>query len=306
MPERLFAIFHRRNNLIITRLFGGLGNQMFQYASGRRMALENNVQLKLDLSWFRSQTKRTYRLNQFQISTEIATEDEIYYYKKNRWLLSLLKTFQQPQLKYPQWLGQIIEYHGSDFFPQVLQPTKRAYLDGYWQSERYFSSIAPVIRQEFQLAQPFSDENKSWVEKVNQPSAVSVHIRRQDYVFNAQINSKYYVCDPEYYKQAAVYLSQQIPNAYFIIFSDDLSWARQNMDFLSPASFVNAVGPRKDEEELMLMSLCHHHIIANSTFSWWGAWLGEAKDSSVIVPGRWFKEWPFPKNLIPNRWIIIE
>ena len=95
-----------------------------------------------------------------------------------------------------------------------------------------------------------------------------------DYVYDMHINNKYYVCNTDYYHQAAALIRQRIPQAYFVIFSDDLAWTLQNMAFLSPACFVNAVGPRKDEEELMMMSLCQHHIIANSSFSWWGAWLG--------------------------------
>ncbi|MDR3574704.1 MAG: alpha-1,2-fucosyltransferase [Anaerolineaceae bacterium] len=208
-------------------------------------------------------------------------------------------------MKYPRWLGQIITYKGMSFYPKALQVSNQTYLNGYWQSEEYFASISPVIRHEVQLKAPFSLENNHWVEKASQPFAVSVHIRRADYVHDTLVSSLYSVCTPDYYRRAAAFLIQKIPQAFFVIFSDDLPWAHKNLDILSPACFVDAVGSRKDEEELMMMSLCRHHIIANSSFSWWGAWLGEKKGSYIIVPNQWFNKLPYPEDLVPERWMKI-
>ncbi|MFZ5570633.1 MAG: alpha-1,2-fucosyltransferase [Thermodesulfobacteriota bacterium] len=261
---------------------------MFQYALGRRLALERNVPLKLDLSWFETQNYRRFGLDRFRICAGIAEPSEIHFFKKDNWPSALQKVFKGFRNHFPFWLGQVLEHPSPVFNPAALQVPKNAYLAGYWQSEQYFSSISSILLKELQLKKSISPENCIWLEKTDLPFSVSVHVRRTDYVDNPIGRATFASCAPDYYRQAAAMIMDRIPEAFFLVFSDDISWVRDNMDFLSPACFVETVGPDRDEEELILMSHCRHHIIANSSYSWWGAWLCENPLKMVFAPRKWY------------------
>ncbi len=286
---------------------GGLGNQMFQYALGRRLAIERNVTLKLDLSWFETQTLRRYMLSYFEIAAEIATPEEIANLTKPKWNRVFRWVHRGLQQSLPYYDCFIVGETKLTFDPNIVKKVpQNALLVGYWQSEKYFEGIDTLIRHEFQPKVPYSAENRPWVEQAGRPFAISVHIRRTDYIDNPVTNAFHCVCSLEYYRQARDIIHEKIPQARFIVFSDDIPWARQNMGFLSPACFVETTGERKDEEELILMSLCSHHIIANSSFSWWAAWLGNNPEKIVIAPRQWFNDVSLDtSDLIPETWIRL-
>jgi hypothetical protein len=292
--------------MIITKIMGGLGNQMFQYAIGRRLAYERNTILKLDLSWFSNQYKRVYLLDHFNIAAQTATSEEIARITKSNWTGFPRRIFRAIQRRLPNHLRAIVEEETNFFDPHILRIRDNTYLAGYWQSEKYFVSIRPIIQKEFRLRESFLADGQKWARKIQSHNSVSVHIRRGDYISDP-LNKKIFVTLPVvYYKQAVEYICDHNSNVKFYIFSDDLPWAYQNLELPSSSEFVYIDDNNRDEQELFLMSLCDHHIIANSSFSWWGAWLGIYPGKIVIAPKQWFVDSTRETcGLIPETWIRI-
>jgi hypothetical protein len=270
-------------NLIITNLIGGLGNQLFQYAVGRRLAYIHNEPLKLDITAFRNYTLRSYHLNPLNIIEQIATDEEISHYRNHHYIRE--------------------EYF--QFNSGILNLGPHTYLEGYWQSEHYFKDIEPIIRQEFMVKHAPEGENARLYNMILSCEAVAIHVRRGDYVSNLVTNEHHGLCPLDYYYQAVSIIANQIHNPHFFIFSDDWSWAQQNIHLNYPMTFVthNANWPNED---LRLISHCKHHIIANSSFSWWGAWLGSYPHKIVIAPRKWFNcQERNTQDLIPDSWQVL-
>jgi hypothetical protein len=269
--------------LIITKLFGGLGNQMFQYATGRRLAAINNDLLKLDITFFRGY-HRPYCLNHLNIIEQIATVEEISY------------------LKGVNHVREAAYFH---FHSSVLELGHNIYLEGYWASEKYFKDIQETIRQEFTVKYPLADENKRLAETIGNCLSVAVHIRRGDYLL-PPYNNFFVICPLSYYYEAANRLAAQFAGIHCFVFSDDPDWARQNLQFRFPTTFVLHNDQEKGYEDLRLMSFCDHHIIANSSFSWWGAWLAVKPDKIIFAPAKWNNDPGYiTSNLLPESWQVI-
>lgn len=270
--------------MIITKLIGGIGNQMFQYAVARRLALAHQVTLKLDITAFEEYTLRSYYLNYLGISGQIATPEEI----------GMMKAIRHEKEAY---------YH---FDPTVLRLPGDVYLEGYWQTEKYFKDIAPVIQEEFQVRDPLSGTNRRLAEAIRESEAVAVHFRRGDYVTNPLTHQYHGVCPLEYYQRAFRQLASQVPDPHFFIFSDDPQWVNEQVRWEVPFTVVATNPPEQSHEDLRLMSLCKHHIIANSTFSWWGAWLAIYPQKRVYAPRQWFyKANLYTRDLIPESWRLL-
>jgi hypothetical protein len=192
------------------------------------------------------------------------------------------------------------------FDPDILNMPDSVYLDGYWQSEKYFADIAGIIRQEFTVKTPQGGKDKELAEQITSCESVSLHIRRGDYVSNSHTNQVHGTCDLDYYFRCVENLTQTVQNSHFFIFSDDPEWARDNLRLPNPITLVDHNGPNKNYEDLRLMSQCKHHIIANSSFSWWGAWLNPIEDKLVFAPKRWFaRDNHNLHDFIPNQWIKV-
>lgn len=289
--------------MILVRIIGGLGNQMFQYAAGRQLAATHHTVLKLDISDFQDYSLHDYGLSVFNIKELIATPEEIQllkepesgsFKKKIKKLLRCPSRVKTTHIREKQ-------YH---FDPEILTLPDSVYLDGYWQSEKYFFNIADIIRNEFTVKLPQADKNRQLAQQITSCESVSLHVRRGDYVTDAKTNTIHGTCDLDYYAQCIERLSQQVHHPCFFIFSDDPEWAEKNLKITHPATFVAHNGPGKNYEDLRLMSQCRHHIIANSSFSWWGAWLGQHPNTSVYAPKRWFNSPSFnTKDLLPEVWI---
>jgi hypothetical protein len=288
--------------MIIVKLKGGLGNQLFQYAMGRRMAHELRTELKLDTSGYEGPqsgtTIRHYALSVFNIKATLATPEEIRAFKYPYGIISKGWRF---------FSQSVLRRFYQGYHPEILNKKDSAlYLDGYWKNEKYFLPIESIIRSDLSLKEPFSlNAEKAHVEIISHPVSVAVHFRRGDYVSNTTHLKYHGVCSPEYYAEALKRIEAQFPNAHLFIFSDDIEWVKQNIKFSLPATFVSQ--PEiKDYEELILMSLCTHNIIANSSFSWWSAWLNANPDKIVIAPKKWLAKThnDYYKE-IPESWIKI-
>jgi hypothetical protein len=290
--------------MIIAKIFGGLGNQMFQYSLGRYLAFKNKAELKLDLTEYKNYQLHQYSLNFFNIQAQTATNQEIELLK-NKISHGVLGHFQQliTPAKYTKKPSHIIESKFS-FDPNMLLLGDNLYLEGYWQTEKYFSPIANLIQNDFKVVNEPDEKNRTMIASISSQNSVSLHVRRGDYVTDKSALKVHGICSIDYYQQAVETICKKITNPSFFIFSDDPEWTKNNLKFDYPIKFVTHNGPEKNFEDLRLMSHCKHNIIANSTFSWWGAWLNANPDKIVIAPKNWFAD---PKinteDLIPNNWI---
>lgn len=290
--------------MIIVNLKGGLGNQMFQYACGRALSLRAKARgekddLALDVSGYKklasADTVRSYELEEFNIASRAATDQEISSRKYPFGIIS--KAWRYLRAK-------VLRKFYINFDPQVLSWNGDIYLDGFWQSEKYFKDFEKEIRADFTLKKPFGPEAQKWHEKISHdPYAVSLHIRRGDYAKDKATNKHWGTCNMEYYAKALNEIAKSVPKPNVYVFSDDIAWAKENLKSDFPLSFVSASGIA-NQEEMMLMAASKHNIIANSTFSWWGAWLNQNPAKIVISPLRWANEHnnDWYGDIIPDTW----
>jgi hypothetical protein len=293
--------------MIISRIMGGLGNQMFQYALGRRLALERDGVLKLDLSWFDVQEKRKFELNQFNIDIAVAQKDyirELIPFSSIRLVRGLWRRIDN---KLPNNGGLVYKEKQNGFFdPQVLHVGKNKYISGYWPGEKYFKAVEEKIRSDFTLREPLSDFDQSLAEEMaSNPYSVSVHVRRGDYVSDHMVIRSNYVCTPDYYNETMRFITERLGGkAIFYIFSDDPEWCGKGLEYPSDYKIVSN-NTRNSASELVLMSHCRNVIIANSSFSWWGAWLIDHPDKIVVHPKIWFYHHPAP-DIPAEGWISYQ
>lgn len=273
--------------MIIVRLMGGLGNQMFEYAIGRRLADQLHVPLKLDVSWFREQELRHYSLWALSIREDVATDAEVS--QLIGYESSLLRRLVRRAIPggRSRPAGHVRERTFA-YDPRVLEVSDGAYLDGYWQSDKYFAGSVERLRAEYTFLRPLAGQNLEVADQIRQRTSVSLHIRRGDYVSDDKTAEVHGTCDAAYYQQCIEYLAEYVKDPVFFVFSDEPDWARENLDIPYPTTVVSHNDASRDFEDLRLMSLCHHHVIANSSFSWWGAWLDPEPSKIVLMPKRWF------------------
>ena len=288
--------------MIISRLIGGLGNQMFQYAAGRSLAIANSCELRLDISGFENYALHNgYELDLFNIKAQIAsTKDVSKLVSTNHSRLSRYISRQLGIKKSTHFIEKSFTFDHKFF--DAKPPV---YLDGYWQSYKYFESIESQLRHEFSLKYYLSKLNLDTSEQISSVNAVSVHIRRGDYVSNKHTNSVHGVCSLDYYRSAIKTITERVDNPVFFIFSDDIAWVKDNLAISSGAVYVDHNSGRQSYNDMYLMSLCQHHIIANSSFSWWGAWLGSNPNKIVISPKQWFINDTITDDLIPKSWVRL-
>ena len=292
--------------MIITKIIGGLGNQLFQYALGRHLAVLNDTELKLDVSEFETYKLHAYSLGAFGITENFATNEEISrfqrYQRRPGKINFLYNRFIADSHKYVQER----QFH---FDPDVLTIRGDAYLSGFWQTEKYFRNIEDVIRREVTVKKPLSARSQQVAHDIGSKNAVFLHIRRADYVTNPDTNNYHGTCSIEYYLDAAKRIADRTPNPHFFLFYDDHPWVKENLRLPYPCTYVDHNGADKNYEDLTLMSMCKHAIIANSSFSWWGAWLIPGPNKIVIGPSRWFsnpkKDTTDTGDVLPQNWISI-
>lgn len=286
--------------MIIVRIKGGLGNQMFQYSIGKSIATLKNDTLKLDISFYSSQKLRTYALNQFCIDENIASQYEVDKLagKSESWVKRKLGFKSKRPISYFEekdicvYDRKVFEYEGD------------IYLDGYWQCDKYFKNIEEKIKSVFILKNDISKSAKEHLKNIQATNSVSVHIRRGDYVDNQKVCRSHGVAPATYYKDAVYTMIRNKGECSFFIFSDDIEWCKDKFDFIERKFFIDDT--QSEYDDLELMRSCKHNIIANSTFSWWAAWLNKNNHKQVIAPKVWFlkPEWR-DKNIACDNWIKI-
>ncbi len=289
--------------MIVVQLQGGLGNQMFQYAFGRAFAEAHQQMLFLDLSFLNKKaegyTQRHYALDIFSNPTQIATPKDIEAFD-NAQKKDLLNRVKRRLLgsEFITHYEQGFQYQTFPFDDNIAN----RYI-GFFQSEKYFKSYRPIILESFKFPQDGYKKSQEMRDKINSCDAISVHIRRGDYVTNQNANQFHGTCNDDYYYNALRKITNGLDNPQLFIFSDDLDWVKLHLKFDIPCHYIDFNNGDRSHFDMELMSLCNHHIIANSSFSWWGAWLNDKPNKKVIAPRNWFNDASIDtKDLIPEGW----
>ncbi len=285
---------------LISRLHGGLGNQMFQYAAGRAIALRTGAELLLDLGYFDGELLHAFGLQHLAAGYRVASDAEL-----------PPKRSASP-VRYALWRAlrlrpKLVRERTLGFDPAIAATQPPAYLQGYWQSEKYFADAAETIRTELAVETAPSAANAAMLERIRSGLSLSLHVRRGDYASDAATLATHGLCSPDYYDRAVRAIAERTggtPTIY--IFSDDPDWAEENLAFGFETVVVRGNDAATNYEDLRLMSACDHHVIANSSFSWWGAWLDPKPDAVTVAPQRWFAH-PDMHNpdIIPERWVRV-
>lgn len=292
--------------VVVSRLLGGLGNQMFQYAVGRAVAERHGVPLLLDISGFKDYDLRCYELDAFSISAGIASEAQLAAFTR---LPQQQGFWAGLRRRLVGALSQSVLREASYTYDARIETTRPpVLLDGYWQSEKYFAHLAPVLRRELTLKGGLDTANREMLGQIAGAGtrAVSLHVRRGDYVSNPHTAQYHGACTLDYYRSAVEWMSRQIASPHFFVFSDDPAWVQANLDIPHATTLVQVNDADHGIFDLTLMKSCGHHIIANSSFSWWSAWLNPSPDKIVIAPQQWFRESANDtRDLLPSAWIRL-
>ena len=286
--------------MIVVKLIGGLGNQMFQYAFGRYLSIQHNTNLYCDIADLQNKNlghiHRNFSLDGFNLQAAIynlndqKSGKEIFFKKLFSSPKNKLKTISEKRLHFDKEIGNAVD---------------NIYLNGYWQSPLYFEKIEDIIRKDFTFSIPLSKGAEQFLLKIKASNSVSIHVRRGDYVNNPETLSYHGICDISYYKKAIEIIKDRVSTPTFFIFTDDPEWVKQNFS-LSDDIILVSNASFSQFDDLQLMSACKHAIIANSSFSWWGAWLISNPAKTVIAPLKWLQNDSIKTDdLFPKTWMRI-
>jgi len=290
--------------MIVIKLIGGLGNQMFQYACAKAIALEHQFELGIDNSAFKEYKVHKYLLNKFNISGNIINEKNIKIVNNISEIRKKILNFINKQNN-RKYYSRFVEKK-FDFDKNISKITDNTFMEGYFQSEKYFKKYAENIKKDFSLNYISNKTLEIAGLIINTSCSVSLHIRRGDYVSNPDASNFHGLASLDYYYRSIEYIVLRNSNLVVFVFSDDLEWVKKNLKLKYKVKYVSHNDDENAQEDLYLMSLCKHNIIANSTFSWWGAWLNSNKEKIVIAPKEWFKNKEMNvKDLIPEEWICL-
>ena len=304
--------------MIITRLTGGLGNQMFQYAAGLSLAEHNRTVLKLDVSWYKRypeyEAHNRYALSCFNVCEQFATEEEVDRYRgiqltrSERWLARVAHwahfyRYSRENSVRGNWYRPSSFRFSTEFFNQP----DGTYLDGMFQSEKYFLPVASLLRLHFSQRYPQGEEVRRLREAIASGPSVAVHFRRGDYASNETFSKEIGVLGYQYYARSVAMMAERHPGATFYVFSDDIDWVAREFRPNVPCVFVRGIPNDDPSSSQGLMSLCDHFILANSTFGWWVAWLNPSPQKTVIAPDPWFAANHLEGgDVVPESWLKIQ
>lgn len=302
--------------MIVVSIFGGIGNQMFQYAFGRALSASLNTDFKYDYSYnlirndFNPSDIQSI-FNLFNLKGQQASDEEI----RKFGLLSGYRGFN----KYYQFVKKFFFYdknyihiveRDTNFNSSVFTlKDKNLYLSGYWQSEKYFLEYSNEIKNDFSFKESLQFQAYEWANVIQKSESVSIHLRGRDYLTSKATSSQHLICDIEYYSQAISYFKKKYLNPTFFVFSDDPTWAKSYLKSINNNDIVFIEGNQWNVSpinDMYLMSLCKHNIIANSSFSWWAAWLNNNRQKTIICPKKWFNmKLHNIDEIAPQSWIKI-
>lgn len=294
----------------VVRIMGGLGNQMFQYALYLALKYHCKEEIKIDLEFFKGNVKdiaihNGYELNRvFNIVAPVASPVEVYLsgFKNSEYKRSLLRRIRFKLLMRRKLFEKLNPQESYAFFDDFLN-NRYNYYNGYWVNEQYFSDIRNIVLNTFRFPQ-IDNINKRTADKILNTNSISIHVRRGDYL-SPQNSIFQDICTEKYYMKAIEVIHHNVANPHFFVFSDDIEWCRKiftkyNIEFVYWNKGENSF------RDMQLMSLCKHNIIANSTFSWWGAWLNSNREKIVCAPARFTNVSQKVKGDCPNSWIRID
>jgi hypothetical protein len=286
--------------MIVTRIMGGLGNQLFQCAAGLALAARHGVGLKFDLRWMSRYRRRPYLLDRFPLPAARLTIGERlahtwFPFPRNPPFLYIKATRRLNRRIYLE------PGHAYDPAFAALGPDR--FLWGYFQSERYFEACRTLVRAELSGRADRSRYDPGVLAAIDDEASVAVQFRRGDYVTDPDTSRSLGVCHPDYYRDAVAVVRERVSAPRWVVFSDDVPWCRANVE-LEGAVYVERSGGTP-VDDLFLAASCRHIILANSTFSWWSAWLNENPGLVAVAPRRWFRDPVLHEqsgDLIPGRW----
>ncbi len=289
--------------MFIFQLMGGIGNQMFQHATARALSTKRGIPFKVHFEDPYKDAVRRYNLDVFTLTTEQASNKEL---KKIRPSIGFKRKVHK-WFRFQEKKHFVSEQSYFVFNENLFNCPSNSYVYGFWQTEKYFIEVEDLIRADFTFKEPAIGENKVLLNCImNDPKAVSLHIRRGDYVSVEKTSKIHGVCSMDYYEKAIALVVAKIEQPVFYIFSDDMDWVKTNFRIPYSTVYVDINNDATNYEDLRLMSNCKHHIIANSSFSWWGAWLNNNSSKIVIAPQKWANvEGLNTSDLIPENWIRI-
>jgi hypothetical protein len=302
---------------VVACLFGGLGNQMFQYAAGRSLAVRTGARLVLDATGFTlPQARRTYALEGYALAAEARFDGyrhpprlsavQFPAPQRSAWIDRAARLLRARNIPIGRAVGKnafsVFNERSFDFDPRFSACGAQTYLVGYWQSERYFSEIADLVRRELSYRRAPDAANAQWLKRIRAANAVCVHVRRGDYLLAAHFKH-HGMCSADYYRRAIRLMRERLERPQFFVFSDDRPWCREHLG--DDAVVVDANRPEAGQDELRLMAACRHHVIANSSLSWWGAWLAGSAGQIVVAPTPWFTHRSETPDLFPAAWMTL-
>lgn len=296
--------------MVIVRLRGGLGNQLFQYAAGFALAEHHHTGLKFDLYYYRKHRNRLVELKNFPVNIEEASREEVHSFTGSNPVIRFINK-RENYLHCPQVFPQPHFHFVENFFDLP----SHVYISGYWTSEKYFVHLRAELVKRFSSIANETNEDKEWIRRIRDSNSVAVHVRRGDYVNGPY---KLFASLPmDYYNRAVEWMRSKITSPSFFVFSDDIPWCQKNL-IIGDCQFVDTNRGLNSYKDLILMQYCKHNIIANSTFSWWGAWLNNNREKEIAAPSKWFANsyvesaevvYPYrfynTKDLIPASWKIL-
>lgn len=291
--------------MLIIKLDGGLGNQMFQYAVASILAKKNKTKLLIDNNSFNQKerkegfTPRSFELSIFDNTYFKALDLDISYFYK-------LSIFEKLKKKFGFNFAKIYNEKQFGFDDNLLSLNSPIYLNGYFQSYKYFIDYDAYIKEIFSFpSERLNTANKELLLKIKESNSISVHIRRGDYISDKITRNYHGSCSLDYYLKAISSIASKVNNVTLFFFSDDVEWVKTEFKNLPYPKFFIENNQNEDSwKDMYLMSLCDHNIIANSSFSWWGAWLNTNLEKIVIAPKNWFSDTKInTDDLIPSEWI---
>jgi hypothetical protein len=304
--------------MIVVRLKGGLGNQMFQYALGRALQHRRGDELRLDVTYllgssvFKWDVPRTYDLDVFRIQPALAyvprllrrARPQCVRYPEGR---TLSEAEAAPPVAVPK-TQTFVEEKEFGFHPEILGLTApNLYLDGYWQSESYFSDIQDEIRGAFHFRMPLSPAGREMAQNIASVNSVCVNVRRGDYITSESSRNALGFVGEDYYRRGIDWIKANVEDPRLVVNSDDMPWCREHLKFDLPTTYLaEEYAGWKFGEQLQLMTMCKHFLISNSTFAWWAAWLASHDKKLVVCPRRWFRNQSIrSEDLIPPSWVRL-